>query len=80
MARFRKALDIHALTPEERQRLQPGQVVYATDKGASGRFLGSNGRVDVVAWFGNARGWRKRPGGIRAYNRTLRDYARGLNA
>jgi len=79
MARYRKPLDIHALTSEERQRLQPGQVVYAWEEdGAKGRFMGSNGRIDVVAWFGNAKGWRRMPGGIAAYNRALRDYAKGL--
>jgi len=78
MARFRPALDIHAIPQEERPRLQIGQWVYATDSSVKGRWYGSNGRVDVVAWLGNARAWKARKGGVRGYFAAIRDYGRGL--
>lgn len=79
MAKFRPALDILQVPQEERGKLQPGQWVYAGDPASLGRFYGSNGRLDVVAWLGNARGWRKREGGIPGYFSVIRCYARGLS-
>ncbi|MDX0267646.1 hypothetical protein GOC13_07355 [Sinorhizobium meliloti] len=78
MAKFVPALDIHAIAPEDRQRLQIGQWVYASDPSAKGRFYGSTGAHDVVAWLGNARAWRRKQGGMPAYFRTIRDYGRSL--
>lgn len=78
MAKFRPAVDVWALSQKERQRLQVGQWVYAGDPSNKGRWYGSNGRVDVVAWLGNARSWKARKGGVRGYFAAIRDYGRGL--
>lgn len=53
--------------------VQPGQWVYAGDKGTSGRFLGvkKSGSV-VVAWHLNAKA-QKSPA---EYHRILRAYAK----
>ena len=71
MARFTTTIDIWALTPEERSRLQPGQWVRAgdTQDASRGRFWGERKASTVVAWCGNAkgRGWD--------YHRALRAYA-----
>lgn len=79
MARFLPAFDIHSLDQDARQRLQPGQWVYASDPANLGRFYGSNARIDVVAWLGNARAHRRQPGGMPGYFATIRGYAKGLS-
>ena len=76
--KYTKPVDIHALTDDQRQALQPGQWVHAGPRcsdPALGRYLGTthNGRIVVVAWQGNARAAKD----YRGYVRTLRDYALG---
>lgn len=71
MARFQPAIDIWALSDEERARLPIGQWVYAGDRSNLGRFYGQ-GASTVVAWLGNARS--KRNGSYQAYMTALRDY------
>lgn len=67
MPRFTKAVDIWALSSDERAKLAIGQWVYAGEPSALGRFYGE-GAVTVVAWNGNARGrWA-------SYQRALADY------
>jgi hypothetical protein len=78
MAQFKPAFDIWKVDQEARQRIQPGQWVFAGDPSCKGRFYGSNGRVDVVAWLGNARA-RRRDGGVPSYFAAIRCYARGLS-
>lgn len=67
MARFTKTVDVWALSPEERAKLQPGQHVKAGE--ARGRFWGERKASTVVAWSGNSkgRGW--------GYHKALRQYA-----
>lgn len=71
MSRFTRTVDIWALSPEERAKLQPGQWVKAGDRqdASKGRFWGERSASTVVAWSGNAkgRGW--------GYHKALREYA-----
>lgn len=73
MAKFTKAVNIWALTPDQTKALPIGQWVYADVPKDKGRFLGvkPSGTV-VVAWLGNARNAED----YKAYMRTCRDYAR----
>lgn len=68
--RYTPAVDIWALTPEQRATLQPGQWVTAGPEGPKGRFWGERQVSTVVAWQGNARGrsW--------VYHAALRAYAK----
>jgi hypothetical protein len=53
---YQKAFDIWAMPTSFYKFIQPGQWVYAGDKGNIGRFYGvKNTGVVVVAWLGNAR-------------------------
>lgn len=76
MRRYYPAFDIWQIPPYMRGNIQPGQWVYAGDRSNMGRFLGSNGRTDVVAWHGNMRAHKGR---INSYLRSLRDYALSLH-
>jgi hypothetical protein len=72
--KYTKALDIWRLKPQEIERLQPGQWVYAGERNSMGRYLGvrRSGSL-VVGWLGNARNHSPR----KSYYRALRNYALG---
>ena len=72
--KYRRAFNIWDVSAQMIPNIQPGQWVFAGSRDSMGRFLGvkPSGSV-VVGWKGNAAA-HKSP---RAYNRALRDYARG---
>lgn len=78
--RFQPIFDIWGIPGPMRRHIQPGQMVYAGSPDHRGRFMGSTGQTDVVAWVKNARAHRRQPDGVNGYNRTLRNYAKGLGA
>lgn len=78
MAKFQAAVDIWAIDQQARQRLQIGQWVYAGDRSNLGRWYGTNGKTDVVAWLGNARAWKGKSGGVWGYFATIRAYGRSI--
>lgn len=71
--KFTSAFDIWAIPTPLLKHLQPGQWVYAGNKGDKGRFLGvkASGTV-VVAWQGNTQRQADKAG----YIKTLRSYAK----
>ena len=72
--KFTQAFDIWAIPHALLKHIQPGQWVYAGNKGDKGRFLGvkASGTV-VVAWHGNTKAQADKAG----YIKTLRSYAKG---
>ncbi len=71
--KFTQAFDIWAVPHVLLKHIQPGQWVYAGNKGDKGRFLGvkASGTV-VVAWHGNTKAQADKAG----YIKTLRSYAK----
>ena len=71
--KFTQAFDIWSVPQALLKHVQPGQWVYAGNKGDKGRFLGvkASGTV-VVAWQGNTRSQANKAG----YIKTLRSYAK----
>lgn len=71
--KFTQAFDIWAVPHALLKHTQPGQWVYAGNKGDKGRFLGvkASGTV-VVAWNGNTKAQADKAG----YIKTLRSYAK----
>lgn len=70
--RFTKAVDVWALSDDERRRLQPGQWVFCGEPQYLGRFYAQSETTTVVAHLnGHRKGWP-------SYCRTIRDYGRSL--
>lgn len=71
--KYKKAVDIWALSNEQIKKLQGGQWVYAGEPNNKGRFLGmkKSGTL-VVAWNGNASQQKSYMG----YIKTLANYAK----
>jgi hypothetical protein len=65
--KYTKAIDVWALTQEQRQALQIGQ--WITAGAARGQWLGQKASgSDVAAWHHNGiQGWKKRVTTLRAY-------------
>jgi hypothetical protein len=72
--KYLPAFNIWSVPRELLAHAQPGQWVYAGDKGTMGRFWGikKTGSV-VVGWHNNARN----SGDYKGYNKALRDYGQG---
>jgi hypothetical protein len=67
--KYTKAVDVWALSQEQRKQLQVGQWVLAGSGGAKGQWLGQKASgSDVAAWHHyGIKGWRAKVSTLRAY-------------
>ena len=64
--KYTKAVDIWAMSQEQRKQLQIGQWVLAG--GSKGQCLGQTARSDVAAWHHSGiQGWKAKVTTLRAY-------------
>jgi len=64
--KYTKAVDVWALSQEQRKQLQIGQWVLAGS--AKGQWLGQTARSDVAAWHHKGiKGWKSKVSTLRAY-------------
>lgn len=64
--KYTKAVDVWALSQEQRKQLQIGQWVLAG--GSKGQWLGQTSRSDVAAWHHKGiKGWKAKVSTLRAY-------------
>ena len=67
--KYTKAVNVWALSQEQRKQLQVGQWVMAGSNGAKGQWLGQKASgSDVAAWHHHGiKGWKAKVSTLRAY-------------